>query len=526
MNQLPDISQYWHIAVRRKYWIIITFLVTILAGLTYALTAPRIFVAKTLILVESQRVPQDFVRSIVSSDIEERLKTITQQVTSRTNLESIVKEHQVYSEEPGSGMTLEGQIELLRKNIKIDVARGGGRGGSAFTIEVLGKDRVKVTRVTNTLASNFISENLKNRESQVLGTSAFIADELESVRKQLLEKEEEYKKFREKHMGGLPEQLQTNLTILQRLQLTQEQIANSIRDAENRKILIRTQMATQHSGETPQTRVPGSSGGERERPSDLASLRSELAGLQARYTPSHPDVIRVKEMIGRLEQERAKTEAQPDKTENPSAMPGVDAAVRRQYMEVEHEVMNLKVDQERLKSQIKYYQQKVEETPLREQELISVNRDYNNLKETYNTMLRKKLDAEISVSMERKQKGEQFRILDTAKEPERPIKPDVPSILLMTVALALGLGGGVAYLRDMMDTSFRKPEEIEKELKLPILVSIPFKHTKQEIKGQKRKEIFKAAGVAAGFAVSVVAIVVGTKGFGATVRYIKELAGL
>jgi uncharacterized protein involved in exopolysaccharide biosynthesis len=320
--------------------------------------------------------------------------------------------------------------------------------------------------------------------------------------------------------------LQTNLTILQRLQLTQEQIANSLRDAENRKILIRTQMATQHLGETPQTRVPGSSGGERERPSDLASLRSELAGLQSRYTPSHPDVIRVKEMIGRLEQERAKTESQPDKAENPSVMPGADPALRRQYIEVEQEIMNLKAEQERLKSQIKHYQQMVEETPLREQELISVNRDYNNLKETYNTMLRKKLDAEISVSMEKKQKGEQFRVLDPASEPQRPIKPDVRSILLMTIALALGLGGAVAYLRDMMDTSFRTPEEIAKELKLPILVSIPFHHTEQEIKGQKRKEIFKAAGVAAGFAVSLVAIVVGTKGFSKTVQYIKELAGL
>jgi hypothetical protein len=99
-------------------------------------------------------------------------------------------------------------------------------------------------------------------------------------------------------------------------------------------------------------------------------------------------------------------------------------------------------------------------------------------------------------------------------------------MFLMALALGLGLGGGLAYLVEMMDTSYRSPDEIQKHLKLPILVSIPYRHTELEIRGRKRKEILKAAGVAAGFAVSVVAIVVGTKGFSATVRYIKELAGL
>jgi hypothetical protein len=106
------------------------------------------------------------------------------------------------------------------------------------------------------------------------------------------------------------------------------------------------------------------------------------------------------------------------------------------------------------------------------------------------------------------------------------VDPDIKKIFLMVLALGVGLGGGLAYMAEMMDTSYRSPDEIQKELKLPILVSIPYRHTEQEIKGQKRKEILKAAGVAAGFAVSVVAIVVGTKGFGAAIQYIKELAGL
>jgi hypothetical protein len=128
--------------------------------------------------------------------------------------------------------------------------------------------------------------------------------------------------------------------------------------------------------------------------------------------------------------------------------------------------------------------------------------------------------------MERKQKGEQFRVIDPAKLPTIPVEPDVRRIVLVVSALGLALGGGLGFLREMIDTSYRNPEEIEKELKLPILVSIPFRHTEEESKSRKRKEVLKAAGVAAGFAVSLMAIVVGTKGFGATVEYIKKLAGL
>jgi len=192
---------------------------------------------------------------------------------------------------------------------------------------------------------------------------------------------------------------------------------------------------------------------------------------------------------------------------------------------VEAELRSLRLEADRITGQIRMYQKWVEETPRREQELFSLNRDYERLKELHSSLLKRKLEAEIAVSMEKKQKGEQFRVVDPAKLPMRPIKPDMQRMTLVVLALGLGLGGGLAYLTEMMDTSYRNPEEIEKDLKLPVLMSIPYRHTEQEIKGQKRKEIFKAAGVAVGFAVSAVAIILGSKGVEATVRFIKELAG-
>ncbi len=516
-----EITKYLDIAQRRRYWIIIPFLVSILAGLTYTLVAPKVFEATTLILVQSQSVPQDFVRSIVTEAIEDRLRTISQQVTSRTNLETVIRDHRL-SQEMGQSTSLDALVEAVRKRIKIDVSKAGsGRGGtSAFTLSFRGPDPQKVMQVTNALASNFISQNLEIRESQVLGTSAFLADELESVRKRLMAKEEELKGYRERYMGGLPDQLNANLAMLQRLQSQADQLSKNLGDAENRKILIQQTVEDTRKGR--QALVPSSTQGPETR--DLASLRNELAALEAKYTPSHPDVVRLKKVIETMEASESKPRT--DSRGEAVGLSRAEQTLIQQLRDIELDIASTRAEIRKVHAEMGAYQKRVEDTPKREQELFSIQRDYENLKSLYDSLLKRKLEADIAVSMEKKQKGEQFRIIDPAKIPTYPVDPDLRKIFLMVLALGLGLGGGLAYFVEMMDTSYRSPDEIQKELKLPILVSIPFRHTEKEIKARKRKEVLKAAGLAAGFAVSLVGIVVGTKGFSKTVQYIKELAGL
>jgi polysaccharide chain length determinant protein (PEP-CTERM system associated) len=516
-----EITKYLDIAQRRKYWVIIPFLVSVLAGLSYTLIAPKVYEAQTLILVQSQSVPQDFVRSIVTDAIEDRLRTITQQVTSRTNLETIIRDYRL-SEDMGYGLSLDEMVAAVRKRVKIDVSKGGsGRSTtSAFTISFRGRESKKVMQVTNALASNFISQNLETRESQVLGTSAFLADELESVRKRLMTKEEELKGYRERYMGGLPDQLTANIAMLQRLQSQMDQLSKNLADAENRKILI--QQTVEESRKGRQALVSPTTQGSETR--DLTSLRNELAALEAKYTGSHPDVVRLKKMIETLEASESKQA--PDSAGKTGGLSRAEQNLVQQLRDIDLDIASTKGEIRKVQGENAVYQKRVEDTPKREQELFSVQRDYDNLKGLYDSLLKRKLEADIAVSMEKKQKGEQFKVIDSAKIPTYPVDPDIKKIFLMVLALGLGLGGGLAYMVEMMDTSYRSPDEIQKHLELPILVSIPYRHTELEVRGRKRKEILKAAGVAAGFAVSVVAIVVGTKGFSATVRYIKELAGL
>jgi polysaccharide chain length determinant protein (PEP-CTERM system associated) len=502
-----DIRKYMDMAARRKWWIIIPFLLTLLAGLTYALITPKIYEAQTLILVQSQKVPEDYVRAIVASDLNDRLRTITQQVTSRTNLERIIEEHHLFADSPHAS-TMEDKVMSLRERIKIDVSGGvSGREAKAFSISFRDKDPRKVMEVTNALASNFISENLRIRESHAMGTSTFISDELASVEKRLMEKEEELKQYREHNMGGLPEQLETNLNILERLQGQQDQLHSNLRDAENRKIFFQTQIAEQEKARAG-SYIPSTPGAQGQ--GDLVSLRNELATLESRYTQSHPDVIRIRGMISKIEANRSDTGT--GLAGGVSSISRVDQTLIRQFQDIELQIKTFRAEITKVRSQIAWYQGKVEETPKREQELLALNRDYENLNELYNSLLNRKLEAEIAVSMEKKQKGEQFRILDPAKVPSRPVEPDIMKIILMALALGAGLGCGFAYLVETMDTSFRSPEEAELGLQLPVLVSIPIRHTEEELRNIKMKKILTMTSVAAGFIVCAIGIVIATKG--------------
>jgi polysaccharide chain length determinant protein (PEP-CTERM system associated) len=517
MDQSLEIQKYVDIALRRKYWVIIPFLLTLLAGGAYALRAPKVYEARTLILVQGQSVPENLVAPIVAESVEDRLRTISEQVMSRTNLERIIKEYGLYQGSE-SESSLDAQVASVKRRIRIDVSTGRRTGTSSFTIAFRGKNPKKVMRVANALASNFIAENLKIREDQALGTSAFLADELNSVKARLIEKEEELKIYREKHMGALPQHLNKNLRMLEGFQGQVEQFYDALRDAENRKLLVQQAIDEIEKGEKSTVSVlPG----QEEEDRDLGSLKSELALLEAKYTERHPDVIRLKKMIEKLESQE--TGVLPKASGEEAAFPEGHAKLLQQLNAVNAEIANLRRELQEAKNKAAWYQKKVEETPKREIELIELQRDYDNLVKLYDSLLNRKLEAEIAVSMERKQKGEQFRVIDPAKIPTTPVEPDMRKILMMVLVLGVGVGGGLAYLVELMDSSYKDPDDVEKELKVPVLVSLPLRYTEQEIKRRRIKETLKAASVAIGFVVCAVGVVMATKGVDKTVQYIKTV---
>ncbi len=540
MEAAAEIKKYIDMAKRRIYWVVVPFLVVLLGGLVFALRAEPVYEAQTLILVQPQEVPQAYVRSIVQRGIGERLRTITQQVTSRTNLESIISERRLYED---TGMLLESKVETLRKNIRVDV--GGGRtagGESTFAIFFRHRDPEKARDVTNTLASNFISENLKIRESHALGTSSFLADELDAVRRRLEEREEALKEYQERHFGAMPEQLETNLSMLSRMQSQIEHLERSLQDARNRKLVLQQQISQQRRMAEQMADFSDNqalfdfeedaSGFESGK---IASLRGQLEELQTRYTDNHPDVRRLKSMIEKLEAQEAEKMASLQLDDDLDAgaeipapeftpvMPSPEDMFRPQLRQVESEIQSIRADIAKSRERLEVYQRRVEDTPKREQEILSLKRDYENLKSLYNSLLNRKLEAELAVSMEKKQKGEQFRILDPAKRPEIPVEPDLRKIMLLAIVLGLGLGGGLAYVREITDTSYKEPKEAIEDLGLPVLISLPFRYSRQEEKALRIKKWLKAVGVAMGFIILATGIVLFTKGLDRTIGFVMRV---
>jgi polysaccharide chain length determinant protein (PEP-CTERM system associated) len=222
----------------------------------------------------------------------------------------------------------------------------------------------------------------------------------------------------------------------------------------------------------------------------LEQLESSLSELELNYTPRHPDIIRLKKQIEDLKTKIA------EETAGMAEKPATQVIRRsgqgrlvdersRQLMEREDlklQIAGLESEIKKNQEQMLHYQRMVEDTPKREQELISLNRDYQNIKASYDSLLSRKLESDIAVNMEKKQKGEQFRILDPAKFPEKPSEPDMKKLLVMVLAAGLGIGAGLIFLLEYMDTSFRKPEAVEEALGVPVLCTIPQLYQARDIK--------------------------------------------
>ncbi len=461
------------IIIRRRWYIIIPLCLAMIAGIYLAITLPKVYSAKTMILVEPQRVPQSYVQSLITTDTSARINTLSQQIQSRTNLEKIIKDFNLFKEPQYNNVFMEDKVANLRNRITIEVTRARRRGADSFSITFKGKDPKKVVQVANGLASYFIDENLKVRESQAIGTSDFLDDELSNMRVRLEEVEEYLKIYRKKFMGELPEQLETNLRILDRLQEQLGQRQESLRDAKNRLEQIKGQ-----NTRLQQLVSGGESGvlsGEAEG-AGLERLKSQLEELQNRYTERHPDVIRLKKLI----KENEIKLKQQTKLKSQDLMPGPEsnnfrltAENKRRLIETTLEINNLIAEITDLQKQINIYQKRVENTPKREQELLSLRRDYQNIQASYSSLLNRKLEAEIAVNMERKQKGEQFRIIDTARMPQKPIKPDMQKLFILTIGTGFGTGFGIIFLLEYFINSFKKPEEIESAFEIPVIGTIP-----------------------------------------------------
>jgi polysaccharide chain length determinant protein (PEP-CTERM system associated) len=468
-------ADYIEIMRRRIWYLVIPFVLIILGTVLFVIFAPRLYKATTLVLVSPQQVPEALVHSTVTTRIEERLASIAQEVMSRTRLEQVIAEFRLYQKESRT-LSREEIVEKMQKDIKVELPTKRDEKGF-FTISYIGADPTVVTSVANRLTSLFIEENLRVREKQAVGTTEFLAGELTTTKTKLEQLEALVSQYKRQHMGELPEQRDTNLKILEQLQLQNQRAGENLRAAQDRKLFIQKRLSDL---ELP---ISASGGGGRSSASSTALSNSspvpEMAGsyesqkdalnrqldeLTSKYTGSHPDVITAKKKLAELEKKKETYNVKNDPRHK---------ELRNQLTITDIEIKRFRSEEAQISGQMNRYRGRIENVPSREQEMASLVREYQNTKETHELLMKKSQDAQQAENLERRQKGEQFRIIDPARLPEKPFSPDIPKVLLIGLALSIGCSFGLAFIREQMDRSFHDAGDAEVTLGLRVLATIP-----------------------------------------------------
>jgi polysaccharide chain length determinant protein (PEP-CTERM system associated) len=490
-------------ALRRRWYLALFVFCSVFAAVAaIARSLPDVYRSSATVLIERQQIPDELVRSTVTGEIDVRLRMISQEILSRSRLEGLLARFNLYADMQKKKKPVEVIIQRMREEIEIDL-RGGERKGDratvAFAISYRGRDPRTVALVTNTLASFYIEENLKVREKQAVGTAEFLRMQLEQSKAKLDELEKKVSVFREQHIGELPEQLPTNLTTIEQLNAQLRLNSDNQIKLSERRAAVAEQLA--------QAEGAGPASGPEARAARLAQLNRELAILSTRFTPEYPDIVRVKAEIARLEGQSVDDArvitASPDR---PGAPAGTQVSQLRQTAAaLDADVRALKAEAENLKASIAKYQRRVETMPQREQEFQAMAREYESIKEGYKSLLVRQREAELAESMEQRQKGEQFRILDPAIASEEPAAPNRWLLVVAGLALALGMGVGAAFVAERMDHSFHTSEAFQKSFGVPVLATISRVDTPAERQQRKRRSLKLAVG-----AVVVVALCAGS----------------
>ncbi|MBN2515702.1 MAG: hypothetical protein JXC33_06675 [Deltaproteobacteria bacterium] len=522
-----------------------------------AFILPPIYVSKSTILVESQQIPQEYVKATVTGYVEERLQTITQGILSRSNLTRIINQFNLYPEMKKKYAS-EVILDKMRKDINLETIQAGGRRGQsttiAFTLSYEGKNPSIVQKVANVLASLYLEENLKKREAQATRTTQFLQQELDHIKEQINEYALKISEFKKAHIGELPEYNNINVSALEQLSRDLDQADMQIRSLRERKVYLEGQLATM----SPSTYAGegGGGGGEfRAAPEErLNALRLQLINLRSSLSDKHPDIIKLKREIEELENRESGEKGTSEEEKRLSDLKNKLVSMKSQLGEQHPDVMklskevaglskeiektkeksssdaasqnpvnpayiNLKTqvdtidletsrlldEKSRIKKKMSEYQKKIEKAPLIEKEYESLNSDYDNAKLKYNEIMSKLMESQVAKGMEETQHGERFTIIEPAATPEAPEKPDRRKIILMGLFLAFGVGAGLAFVQENLDHSIKSEHELDEISHIPVLSSIPVIESDEEIKRRHKRII---TGILIGIGVIIAAIFV------------------
>jgi len=477
-----DIQQWLAVARRRHLQFLIPMFFGWLAVWGASWVLPPLYKSSTLILVEQSTMPKDYVVPNVDDNFQYRLQNMSEQILSRSRLLHIRDELSLYTGDH-SPLTPDAAVAKMRKNIQLELVQSTDNGVSAFHIYFSARDPLIAQQVTSRLADLFINENLEARQRQSEDTTKFLENQLQIARQSLEEQEDKIRAFKGQHPGELPTQVETNLQILNglqtQLQAQEDGLNNSRQQHAYLESLLNQYRAQQGSSTAPDRAYTTLTAVDQE----LDKLKTQLGEMRATFKDQYPEVRALKDKIARTEKLRDQLLADPQtkdagaQTDSAESTGATDvAAVRQLKSQLQANQIEIKGREQAiaaLNAKINDYQARLNQEPVREQQLADLTRGYDQSKASYDDLLKKVKGSAMATSMELLHQGERFRVLDP---PSLPLTPSFPNRLQFCgigVAVGLALGLGVAGAFEKLDDRLYSETELKKLLPVAVISEIP-----------------------------------------------------
>ena len=497
------------LALRRAWLLVLPIMLGIVVAANVSRRLPNWYRSETLIMLMPQRVPESYVKTTSTDRVEDRLITLEEQILSRSRLERIILDLDLY-QGLRARLPLESVVDRMRKEITIRV-----EGKELFRLSYISEDPETVQKVATRLSSLFIDENLRDRENQAEATNEFLDSQLQDARLRLIDHEKKLEEYRRQYSGQLPTQAASNLQAIQNLQLQVQGLEEASGRALERRLLLERQLADLQLAEpTPivgaVTAAPGQVGGEGgTTAAALEAARSQLRVLLMRAKPDHPDVEMLQRTIRDLETKRQVELVESATVPDEKALEKVESPVerlrekRRRDLSAELDVLDHEIEEKqqqeaRLRDQVAQYQSKLDAMPSRESDLVELTRDYRTLQATYESLLVKREDAKLAANLERRNIGQQFKVLDPAKVPERPFSPNRPLIVGGGAVGGLAVGLLLVGLLEYRDSSFAREDEVVRLCQVPVLALIPIMVSAEDRLRSRRRRVATIAATLLG----------------------------
>lgn len=471
-EQPLSLAEYRDIALRRRWWILGGLFVVWAAAWVASRVLPPQYRSETTIVIDELPLPA----GEVSSGLQARLQTLTPQILSRTRLQQIIRDLNLYRGGGGSPTT-EALVSQMRHDIQVQPLAVSGRPAevAAFTVSYSGASAAQAQQVTRRLTSLFIEENVRTRIQRSQQTTTFLDSQLQDARAWLQKQEARLQQFKAQYLGQLPSETQANLSLRDALEGRLQNAAQELQHANQQKVYLNSLLSQYHK-----LRMSGSStsSAPAETPpaldAELSRLRQQVAEMSLRYTEAHPDLVRLREQMARTEKLKAQMEQ-----ELTGAQPGVaeetptTLQLQSQFRANEQEIRDRQSHIASLQAEMRAVQARLRNTPVREQQLAELTRDYDQSRTYYESLLAKRNQSQLAGSLEKQQQGQQFRILDPPSLPAAPYYPDRFKFSMAGLLLGAVAGGLAGYARELLDDHIHSTSQVENLCPAPILAAIP-----------------------------------------------------